>query len=63
MRTFVGYADELEDCCAKIVARSEGRELVFVGRSPENFFDYLSGVFQGTDFARQIHLLRKASAE
>ncbi len=58
MRTFAGYADELEDCCAKIVARAEGRELVFVGRSPENFFDYLSGVFQDTDFARRIHLLQ-----
>ena len=58
MRTFAGYADELEDCCAKIVARSEGRGLVFVGRSPENFFDYLSGVFQGTSFESRVHLLQ-----
>lgn len=45
------------DAAVKVVARSGGADLVFVGRSPENFFDYLSGVFATTSFAERIHHL------
>jgi hypothetical protein len=40
------YLHELRECSAKVLARSDQRNFIFVGRSPENIFDYLSGVFQ-----------------
>ncbi len=48
---------EFAECAAKIVARSEDRRLVFVGRSPESIFDYLSGVFSDTPWSSRLHLL------
>ncbi|MCO7222702.1 hypothetical protein [Pleionea sp. CnH1-48] len=54
---FSGYVEELSDCAAKVVARSSGRRLIFVGRSPENIFDYLSGVFDGTNYENKVELL------
>ncbi len=42
------FIDDLRICCSKLVASCEDGYLVFVGRSPESIFDYLSGVFQGT---------------
>lgn len=47
----------LVDAATKTVVRSNDADLVFVGRSPENFFDYLSGVFAGTSWEqRLLHL-------
>lgn len=51
------YEEQLSDCAARVVARSQGRKLIFVGRSPENIFDYLSGVFEGTSHAANIDIL------
>lgn len=48
------WVTTVAETAAKIVARSNNRDLVFVGRSPENFFDYLSGVFAGTSRERRI---------
>jgi hypothetical protein len=43
--------------CARVVALSSDGDLVFVGRSPENLFDYLSGALEGTSWARRLALL------
>ncbi len=43
--------------CARILALSDGADLAFVGRSPENFFDYLCGAFDGVDGAPALHLV------
>lgn len=51
------YNNELRECAAKVVARSSDRKIVFVGRSPENIFDYLSGIFEGTSRESKIELL------
>ncbi|MDM8558355.1 hypothetical protein [Candidatus Parabeggiatoa sp. HSG14] len=51
------YEDHLAECASKVVARSGGRKLIFVGRSPENIFDYLSGVFENTNHESQIDIL------
>ena len=45
---YSGYLDEVRVCAAKVVARSDNRKLIFVGRSPENLFDYLSGIMAET---------------
>ena len=47
----------LRNGAAKIVARSADARLVFIGRSPENLFDYLSSVFEGTEHEARIGLL------
>ncbi len=52
-----GFADQLAECAAKLVARSADSRLIFVGRSPENLFDYLSGVFESTGHENRIELL------
>lgn len=51
------YLDELRECAAKVLARSDQRNLIFVGRSPENIFDYLSGVLQNTSWEYNIENL------
>ncbi|MCR9142947.1 MAG: hypothetical protein NXI24_11890 [bacterium] len=51
------YPAELAECAAKVVARSANKRIVFVGRSPENIFDYLSGVFEGTSHASKLDVL------
>ncbi len=41
------YAD-LRDCTAKIIAYSEGADLCFVGRSLDDVYDYLAGLYEHT---------------
>lgn len=56
-KAYPSYEDQLLECSAKIVARSSERKIVFVGRSPENIFDFLSGIFQETSRESKIDLL------
>ncbi len=42
------FKEDVRSCAAKVLARSQNGYLVFVGRSPESLFDYLSGVLQGS---------------
>jgi len=51
------YEHELMDCAVKVVARSSNRKIIFVGRSPENIFDLLSGVFGNSTQESDIGLL------
>ena len=37
---------------------SDGANLAFIGRSPENFFDYLSGVFVGLEDVPELHIIQ-----
>lgn len=55
--SYPGYEHELAECAVKVVARSSGRRIIFVGRSPENIFDYLSGVFNATSHESKIGML------
>jgi hypothetical protein len=45
VETYRDFYLDLRTAAASIYAKSGNNELVFVGRSPENIFDYLSGVF------------------
>ena len=51
------HLEELKRCCSRIMAFSNQSRLVFVGRSPESCFDYLSGVFSNSSLENNfIHL-------
>lgn len=44
-------------CAARVLARAGDARLVFVGRSPENLFDYLTGALADTPWADRCDLL------
>jgi hypothetical protein len=54
MRWLLG---ELRPCAAGVVARGGDARLIFVGRSLENVFDYLSGILSDTDWPSRCELL------
>lgn len=56
-RPFPGLIPGLRHACARTLALCEDSDLVFVGRSPESFFDYLSGLLLGTSWADRLLLL------
>jgi hypothetical protein len=56
--TYPEFEAELRVVTAKVVARAGDSRLVFLGRSPENIFDYLSGAFQDGPAARPLTLLQ-----
>jgi hypothetical protein len=49
--------NDIRECCARVVAMAGDSELVFVGRSPESLYDYLSGAFAGTGWEERAVLL------
>jgi hypothetical protein len=51
------FGAELATCAARVVARSADGDLVFVGRSAESVFDYLSGVLSQTSWRTRLRLL------
>lgn len=51
------FVAELLTATSRILAYGDDGELFFVGRSPENFHDFLSGVFARKTYARRVHLL------
>ena len=52
------FLDAIRDAAARILALSGASDLAFIGRTPENFYDYLSGLFHGIDAAPQLHLIQ-----
>jgi hypothetical protein len=48
---------EIRTCCARVVGRAGDARLVFIGRSPENLFDYLTGALADTAWADRCDLL------
>lgn len=49
--------DELRLCCARVIAMAGDSRLVFIGRSPEHLYDYLTGAFASTSWAGRLTLL------
>ena len=45
-------------CCARILAFCDNADLCFVGRSPENFFDHLSGLLIDSSWSQRVQLLQ-----
>ena len=56
-RTYNALTDDLLLCCSRIVAFSDDSNLVFVGRSPESIFDYLSGLLFDSTWFERLELL------
>jgi len=54
---YSGYLKELRVCSAKVLEYSDDRRMVFVGRSAENIFDYLSGILENTLFENRVEIL------
>ncbi len=52
-----GFEVDLAQCAARVIAESAGSDIVFVGRSPEHLFDYLSGIFATVPDAIRLQLL------
>ena len=58
IETYRGFYTDLRTVAAKVVARAGDSELVFVGRSGENIFDYLNGLFDGVNGSPVLKLLQ-----
>lgn len=56
VETYPQFEVDLLRCCARVIAMCDDADLVFVGRSPENLFDYLSGLFQDTSWRERVAL-------
>ena len=52
------FETDLRTATAKVVARAGDNDLVFLGRSPENLFDYLSGIFHNIKNPPSLTLLQ-----
>ncbi|MEM1180172.1 MAG: hypothetical protein AAGM22_17655 [Acidobacteriota bacterium] len=51
------FLEDLRRCSARVVATAGPSDLVFVGRSPESLFDYLSGVLMPSDWSDRLKLM------
>ena len=52
-----GVLEELRVCCARTIAMAGDARLVFIGRSPEYLYDYLTGAFAETSWSNRATLL------
>ncbi len=51
------FISELQQCCVRILGQAGDSDLVFIGRSPENIFDYMSGILADTAWATRCMLV------
>src|ERR1051325_2388750 len=51
------FLNELRRCSARVVATAGDARLVFVGRSPESLYDYLTGALAETSWSDRLFLL------
>jgi hypothetical protein len=52
-----GLIDTLQACAARVLALARNSDVLFIGRSPENLFDYLSGILAPTSWADRCSLV------
>ena len=55
--SYAGLIADLRDCAARVIALCDDSDLVFIGRSPESIFDYLSGALDETSWLDRLSLL------
>lgn len=53
-----GFLDELRRVSARMLALGDNSGYAFIGRTPENLFDYLSGVSDGAQDMPALHLVQ-----
>lgn len=54
---FAAVLDEVRRCAAHVLAMAGQSRVIFIGRSPENLYDYLTGAFSETSVATRLALL------
>jgi hypothetical protein len=55
--SFERVLPELRRCSARVLAMAGDSRLVFIGRSPESLYDYLTGALSGTSWADRSSIL------
>jgi len=55
--------DELRMCCSRVIAMAGDARLVFIGRSPEYLFDYLTGAFANTSWTNRLAIVNLSLKE
>lgn len=54
---YTGFFEDLLECATKVVSAANPKVFVFVGRSPESIYDFLTGVYESTpDEKKLVHL-------
>ncbi|MBA3471329.1 MAG: hypothetical protein H0T53_16960 [Herpetosiphonaceae bacterium] len=51
------FVTEIQQACVRILGQAGDADLVFIGRSPANLFDYLSGILADTSWATRCTLI------
>jgi hypothetical protein len=51
------FVKGIQRCAARVLALSGNADMIFLGRSPESIYDYLSGVLEGTSWESRCRLL------
>ena len=51
------WLEELRACCARVIAMAGDARLVFIGRSPEQLYDYLTGALANTSWSGRLTLI------
>ena len=52
------FLESLRSAAARILAHANTSDLAFIGRTPENLYDYLSGCFEGLRDVPALHLVQ-----
>lgn len=52
------FLQSLRGAAARVLAHADEADLAFIGRTPENLYDYLSGCFEGISGAPALHLVQ-----
>ena len=52
------FLEELRTTAGRVLAFADDADLAFIGRTPENFYDYLSGVFADAETRPRLHLVQ-----
>ncbi len=58
LETYPHFTQDVIVCCARILALCDNADLCFVGRSPENLFDHLSGLLSDSSWSQRLQLLQ-----
>lgn len=53
-----GFLDDVRNTSARLISMADDADFAFIGRTPENFFDYLSGAFADISDAPALHLVQ-----
>ena len=52
------FLTELRETAARVLALTADADIAFIGRTPENFYDYLSGAFERLDDSPKLHIVQ-----